>query len=329
MKFLNLEGLTHLVNSIKNLVKSSAENTLKSSKAYTDTKLLEKSDVSHTHNYAGSSSPGGDAINSDKLDGYHADNFMFNYNNYGTAYFNNNDLNTWTRAGNYAIQSTCINAPAERGEDIWGTLLVVKGLSDRISQYAVFWNEKDNPVWHRYLNGTTWTEWKKVRDGGDANTVDGYHSYEIQTKTAEGNLFNDPNNTAFIQWDGSNHFWLKTPQNTTAVNHSNTSNKSNSIASTGFGDTNFTYYQTGNSFYDNEGWCHYLISNHGSGESYYNYVVGLPFWSSPIYRRQDGNANNRSEWHKFHTTETITYGTSSLVVGTAVLPEGHIYLQYE
>ena len=111
--------------------------------------------------------------------------------------------------------------------------------------------------------------------------------------------------------------------------NASTSTKSNSIASTGFGDTSFTYYQSGEEFYDRSGWCHYLISNHGSGESYYNYVIGLPFWGSPIYRRQYGDQNNRTEWHKFHTTETITYGTSSLVVGTAVLPEGHIYLQYE
>jgi hypothetical protein len=111
--------------------------------------------------------------------------------------------------------------------------------------------------------------------------------------------------------------------------NASTSTKSNSIASTGFGDTNFTYYQSGEEFYDRTGWCHYLISNHGSGESYYNYVIGLPFWGSPIYRRQDGNPNNRSEWHKFHTTETITYGTSSLVLGEAVLQDGHIYLQYE
>lgn len=111
--------------------------------------------------------------------------------------------------------------------------------------------------------------------------------------------------------------------------NASTSTKSNGVASTGFGDTNFTYYQSGEEFYDRSGWCHYLISNHGSGESYYNYTIGLPFWGSPIYRRQEGNKDSRSEWHKFHTTETITYGTSSLVVGTAVLPEGHIYLQYE
>ena len=108
-----------------------------------------------------------------------------------------------------------------------------------------------------------------------------------------------------------------------------TSDKSDSIESTGFGNTNFTYFQSGEEFYDRSGWAHYLISNHGNGETYYNYVIGLPFWGAPIYRRQEGQQGAGTNWHKFHTTETITYGTSSLVLGTAVLQDGHIYLQYE
>lgn len=108
-----------------------------------------------------------------------------------------------------------------------------------------------------------------------------------------------------------------------------TSNKSNSIESTGFGNTNLTFNQTSGEFDGNSGWCNYIIANHGSGENYYHYTIGLPFWDSPIYQRQTGSADAKSGWHKFHTTETITYGTSSLVLGTAVLPEGHIYLQYE
>lgn len=101
------------------------------------------------------------------------------------------------------------------------------------------------------------------------------------------------------------------------------------LKSTGFGDTNFTYYQTAEEFDGRSGWCHYLISNHGSGENYYHYTIGLPFWSSPIYQRQDGNPSNKSGWHKFHTTETITYGTSDLTAGSSSLTTGHIYLQYE
>lgn len=223
------------------------------------------------------------ASNADTVDGCHAESFPFVYSNYGANYFNSTDLNTWIRPGEYAIQSGCTNTPTERGEDVWGTIFIVKGLADRISQYAVFWNEDGNPLWHRCLNGSTWSTWLRVRDGGNASHA----------------------------------------------NSSISSAYTDALSSTGFGDTNFTYYQTGDTFYDNSGWCHYLISNHGSGESYYNYVIGLPFWSSPIYRRQDGSSSNRSDWHKFYTTENITYGTNSLTPGSSSLSTGSIYLQYE
>jgi hypothetical protein len=111
-----------------------------------------------------------DGGNADRLDNYHGDSYMFNYNNYGASYFGSNDLNKWTRGGSYAIQSDCANAPAGRGTDTWGTILVVRGLSDRVSQYAIFWNESGQPLWHRCLNGSSWTSWVKVRDGGHANT---------------------------------------------------------------------------------------------------------------------------------------------------------------
>ena len=105
--------------------------------------------------------------------------------------------------------------------------------------------------------------------------------------------------------------------------------KTNSISSTGFGDTALTYYQSGDSFYDYNGWCHYLIANHGGGEHYYNYTIGLPFWGSPIYKRQEGTRENTSGWQKFYTTENITYGTSGLTVGSSNLEAGSIYFQYE
>lgn len=157
---------------------------------------------------------------------------------------------------------------------------------------------------------------------------DGNSTYFLITK--DGDTYGDWNDLRpFIIDNTSGIVRFENGAKGNLTGNASTSTKSNSIASTGFGDTSFTYYQSGEEFYDRSGWCHYLISNHGNGESYYNYVIGLPFWGSPIYRRQDGNPNNRSEWHKFHTTETITYGTSSLVLGEAVLQDGHIYLQYE
>lgn len=77
------------------------------------------------------------------------------------------------------------------------------------------------------------------------------------------------------------------------------------LVSTGFGDGNFTYLQTSGEFYGASGWAHYLISNHGNGASYYNYVLRLPFYSSPEYKRQTGNTSSVSGWHSFITSENI------------------------
>ena len=111
--------------------------------------------------------------------------------------------------------------------------------------------------------------------------------------------------------------------------NASTSNKSNAISSTGYGNGTLTYYQTNSDFNDNTGWCHYLIANQGSGESYYNYMIGLPFYTVPMYRRQTGSVNNKTDWQKFYTTENITHGTNDLTPGTSNLSSGNIYLQYE
>ena len=87
------------------------------------------------------------------------------------------------------------------------------------------------------------------------------------------------------------------------------SNSSNALASTGWGNGNFTYLQTSGDFYGNSGWSHYLISNHGNGETYYNYVIALPFWDSPRYQRMSGG--NAGGWHRFHTTENVIIQSST------------------
>ena len=74
---------------------------------------------------------------------------------------------------------------------------------------------------------------------------------------------------------------------------------------TGFGVNGFTFNQTYEAFLGNTGWCHYLIANHGDGANYYNFVIGLPFWGVPMYRRQMGDTSNVSGWHSFITAENI------------------------
>ena len=95
--------------------------------------------------------------------------------------------------------------------------------------------------------------------------------------------------------------------------------------STGFGNQGLTYYQTGEEFNGNTGWCHYIIANHQDGASYYNVMMALPFWGVPMYRRQEGNnTTNLRDWQTFYTTENVTCGTGS----ASIDKEKGIYIRY-
>ena len=268
----------------KNVSSSYLFSTLQSFYTKIKTLLAGKSDINHTHNYAGSSSAGGAATtalkctgDSDTLDGYHGSSYFFTYGNYGVNYFGSTDINTWTRSGCYAIQSGCTNTPTERGEDVWGTILIVQGLSDRISQYAIFWNETGQPLWHRCLNGSSWTSWSRVRDGGNSDTVDGCHAYQMQTLDANGGnhgsawlmqvRHNVDNDGYFKLFCGDGSVGTKVDFANTS-NTSSSSSRANALSSTGFGKDNLTYCQTSGDFYGNTGWCHYLIANHMDGATY-------------------------------------------------------------
>ena len=275
MKFLSLDGLSEY--TVKLLDKMT-------------TMLSSKADINHTHNYAASSSAGGIATNSDKLDGYHGDDYVFNYGNYGANYFNSSDLNTWTRAGNYAIQSGCTNTPTERGTDVWGTIFVVKGLSDRISQYAVFWNESGNPLWHRCLNGSTWSAWKRVRDGGAANSAT-YSNY-ITGWSDNRNVNTTPN-------DYNARFEVK-------------GLKTNSTIGLSTGSTYCTVAGL-RAWHDHTGGNSHEIAFDGGGQMY----------------QRHGAQDTWSAWNKIYTSGNITSGTTGLTAGSSSLASGNIYLQYE
>jgi hypothetical protein len=68
-----------------------------------------------------------------------------------------------------------------------------------------------------------------------------------------------------------------------------------------------------------------LIFNHHDGASYYNVMMAFPFWSVPMYRRQEGNnTTNLRDWQTFYTTENITCGTGS----ASIDKEKGIYIRY-
>ena len=230
------------------------------------------------------------STNSDKLDGYHGDSYVFTYGNYGANYFGSTDLNTWTRAGQYAIQSGCTNTPTERGTDVWGTIFIVKGLSDRISQYAVFWNETNQPLWHRCLNGSTWSTWKKVRDGGEANSA-------TYSKYMTGWVDNRNINT--IPNDYNSKFEVKGLKSNSSINSPDSSAYSTVMGLRAWHDS------TG-------GEAHELAFT-GNGQMF----------------QRHGSTDTWGSWNRLYTSENITCGTSSLTSGSSSLASGNIYLQYE
>lgn len=75
---------------------------------------------------------------------------------------------------------------------------------------------------------------------------------------------------------GSNTLTIPSKTGTLAVT-SDTVAGANCIASTGYGDGTLTYYQTSGAFNNSDGWHHYIIANHGNGQTYYNFMLRLPF----------------------------------------------------
>ena len=99
------------------------------------------------------------------------------------------------------------------------------------------------------------------------------------------------------------------------------------LGSTGFRNVGpsgaFSYLCTENDFYGSGGgWGHFIICNHGNGETYFNYVLRLPFWDSPKYKRQLGSTSAQTPWYDFLTSEkTVTVlqgGTGATTAAGAI-----------
>jgi hypothetical protein len=95
-----------------------------------------------------------------------------------------------------------------------------------------------------------------------------------------------------------------------------TTGSSNAVSNTGFGNGNFTWYQTPDAFAGNSGWASYLISNHGDGNTYYSQTLIMPFWGAPQYSRKQGNSTVVGPY-TFLTTENYTSYSPSLTGGGA------------
>jgi hypothetical protein len=99
---------------------------------------------------------------------------------------------------------------------------------------------------------------------------------------------------------------------------SGSSGSTSAVNSTGWGNGNFTWYQTpgGLSPYGGS-WASFLISNHGDGSNYYNQTIIMPFWGPPQYSRREGGTNRGP--YTFWSTENLdpyNLGSSLSVTGS-------------
>lgn len=116
--------------------------------------------------------------------------------------------------------------------------------------------------------------------------------------------------TEYTVWDSGNLTNLNQLSN--GPGYITSSSNVVGLYSSGFGSSNFTWYQSPTPLSPYTGsWASYLVSNHGDGATYYNQTIVMPFWGIPEYFRKEGGTNKGP--YQFFTSEhgsTFTYATN-------------------
>lgn len=112
-----------------------------------------------------------DGGNADTVDGYHANQLLAKSINQ----IPNNNLNDIVETGFYEVRPNGSSTPTTNTPyDGWGTCLHINHSS--LKQQIVFFTSDIKPLtYRRTYTGVAWTSWREVGDGGNADTVDGYH----------------------------------------------------------------------------------------------------------------------------------------------------------
>ena len=159
-------------------------------------------------------------------------------------------------------------------------------------------------LWARALRDSIddWYSWQQIYTSNYHPIADRWST--ARTLTLTGSV------TGSVSIDGSGNVTLATT--------------ANNVASTGFGASCFTYFQTSNSFAGSDAsWAGYLISNHGAGATYFNQILRMPFWSTaPQYSYMSNGT--QSEWYTLHSTgnssKSATY-SSGLSIGNVKMAD--------
>ena len=184
-KYLDMTGLTYLISKLIALINA-------------------KSDKNHTHNYAGSSSAGGNAIDSDKLDGYHADSFVLLSNfiagNLGSkaVYYSvetNKDCNDIEEFLALAGGVDGLHYPTT---NTYYYILTLKYSSSAKKQLAFgYKGTAANNILFRTWIDNAWSEWKKINDSGNADTLDNYHASNFVKTSGRNTIDADSDNSTY------------------------------------------------------------------------------------------------------------------------------------
>lgn len=137
--------------------------------------------------------------NADTVDGKHASDFLEKNT---ITNFPNWDLNELSNMDTdfYSIQPSGATNPTRNTPfDGWGVCFHIKYGST--SHQTAFYSNGNKPITYRrsFLNDS-WTSWEKANDGGNADTVDGYHAWQQQCLSDAGIAYSY---WSFLQWDGA------------------------------------------------------------------------------------------------------------------------------
>lgn len=341
MKFLNLEGLTHYTEKLLDKIK---------------TMLNEKADKNHTHNFV--------ATDTDTVDGYHASEFQKAMDFQGI----NTDVLEY--AENYPttnVNGTFFTCRIFNGYNEPNAAEGVVGSGDyyycmhKIDNSWITILAIDVRSWNTYIinkHSGTWGVWRNISDGGNADTVDNVHAWQMQTLDTNGNSHgsNDWLMQVRHNLDGDGYFKIACGDGSvgTKVDLAHASNyASNAITATssiysnylsGWSDTR--HENTAPNDYNGKFYIKGLKINeaiNSPDNSSFSSVLGFRSWADAsggqahelaftgngqMFQRH-GDTDTWSSWNRFYTSENIGYGTSELTAGVSPLATGNFYFQYE
>ena len=180
-----------------------------------------------------------------------------------------------------------------------GGLFVAAYSTSWVSQ--IFSNFRTGELATRGKNSGTWQSWRTVLDSTN------YSSYALPLSggTLTGGL---TGTTASFSGTVAGSNFSGTSSGTNTGDQTTVSGNSGGVAITGYGTSNFSFYQTSSGFAGfTGGWANYFIGNHGNGSNYYNTTIIFPFWGAPKYSRLE--SNNLTSVYDFWTTENLSSAT--------------------